>query len=109
MGEEHSVEVMYCDEKGYIVRCTCCQQIQIVYGNIAIDQTAQDFRYLSQLIDRYRLSHRDSEAETCRNIFIKTPFKNLRILFSYKELLEFHEMLQKVLLMLEAEQLLEEL
>ncbi len=99
----HEVEVLYHDKKGYVVRCTNCQCYQIAFGTIALDQRPNEFSDFTQLIDRTLKQYSAVNSERHKEIYLSTPYPGIRLLFSYNELFELHEMLQKVSLILEAE------
>lgn len=103
--QQHDIQVLHQDQYGYVVRCVHCRCIQIAFNNIAIDQDLSEFHSMVQVIDTYYREHCHGAGQEChlRNIFVDTPFEKFRLIFSFTELHKLHNMLQKVRLMLEVD------
>ncbi len=100
------VEMLFHSRYGYVLRCRHCLLYHLAFGNIAIDQSKQDLIDLTFLIERYHHQYQQSNKESCRCIFIETPFNGFRLVFSLKELALFNEMLQKTYLIIQAEDII---
>jgi hypothetical protein len=77
--------------------------MQVAFNNLTIDQDRFEFLSLVKVVHSYWLEHQDKKGQKLRNIFVDTPFEKLRLIFSYQELYDFHNMLQTVSLLLQAE------
>lgn len=103
--QKHDVQILHQDCLGYVVRCRHCKRIQVVFNNIAIDQDRGEFTSLVKVIESYYRDHHDlpGQCRNLRNIQVETPLDKMRLVFSLNELYAFHNMLQKVELMLQVD------
>lgn len=103
--QEHDLQILHQERCGYVVRCRCCKCIQVAFNNIAIDQDRKEFASLVNVIESYYRDHHDlpEQCRNLRNIQVETPFAKIRLVFSLGELSAFNNMLQKVELMLQVE------
>ncbi|MCB0629387.1 MAG: DUF6686 family protein [Saprospiraceae bacterium] len=101
----HDIQILHKDRYGYVVQCRHCKCIQVAFNNIAIDQDRNEFTSLVKVIESYYRDHHDLPDQCCnfRNIQVETPFEKMRLVFSLGELYAFHNMLQKVELMLQVD------
>jgi hypothetical protein len=101
--QQHEVQILHQDKSGYVVRCRHCHGMQVTFNNLTIDQDKHEFESLARVVYSYWCEHQDKKGQKLRNIFVETPFEKFRLIFSYQELSNFHNMLQKVSLILRAE------
>lgn len=103
LSPDHDLQILHQDQCGYVVRCRHCGCMQVAFNNLAIDQDKFEFQSLARVVQLYCQDHQHKEGVKIRDIFLDTPFEKLRLVFSYPELYAFHNMLQKVNLILQAE------
>lgn len=95
-------EVIIKNDLGYVVRCTHCKCVNVAFGNIALHQYDWELRALEQLTWRHLLAWKQKYVPNVKEIRIDTPMHNFQLLFAYEELQQFHDMLLKATLILNA-------
>jgi len=98
--------VLHHDGRGYVAHCAGCRRVQAAFGNVVLSLTQEEFEALAK-----RIAVREEEHAHCRDcpvkdIYLHTPAENMLFVFSGKELLALHEMLEQSRLLLEVKALL---
>ncbi len=83
---EFSIQI----EKGKIVRCSQCSQLQIEFGNIEIEVDICKFWTLLKFVNRIKLEPRGRDR-----ILLPLAGKQIYSIFTQPEFLEFKRMLHK--------------
>lgn len=103
-----SQNILYQDNNGYVVHCSCCDTFRIAYGTIAFDQSESSLLSLMNILEAYYLQYNGLVEPSCRCIQIVTPFNGFRLLFSIEDLQLFGNMLQESYLLFRAERTMNE-
>ncbi len=103
-GNYHEPQVLFHDKNGFVVRCQECLLYQVTFGNVAIDMYQEDFSQIANFIDQKVKLYNDCLPKDQKTIFIKLPADGIKMVFSYKELCSFNDMLQTTKLLLLAEE-----
>ena len=91
----------------YTAICAHTQQLQLGFGNIALQMKPHEFtRLLSQVEDTFRHFSSSNACPSCRNIIIETSVKNMAFNFSLCELEMLLEVMQRTEMLLEAKSII---
>ncbi len=83
------------DQKGYVVECKDCQNIQIGFGNVQATIYATDFDKLQRYIGTAVENHIPGNNKGARTIVLKTPYEGFSILLSETELQDLCYMVEQ--------------
>ena len=97
---------LFYSKEGYVVKCIHCDKIQMAFGNVILNLSQKEFQEIRlETIDKIR-EHRNPAFPEQKNITYYTDSDNIRLVFSYKDLELFYEILQQANLMLEVNNIL---
>ncbi len=83
------------EEQGFVVECAQCHKIQVAFGMLLASFSESEFHRFRSYI-RTRLYETIPDAHiNDKTIMLNTPCESLNLLFSYRELNDFHEMLEQ--------------
>ena len=100
------VNVLVNTKYGYAISCSCCEYLQIGFGNVSIDQCPGEFQRFVEIIGGLVRKFAHCQAPpTLRSICLPTPFTGFNLLLSRQELEQLNEMLQTAVLIMKAENL----
>ena len=88
-------------EEYYIGICTCCNVINLVYRNIAIKLSEEQFEYFKNYLNELQEEYYSLKSRTGKSIFMSSSNPNIVFCFSIKELHELRKLLNESSLMLE--------
>lgn len=81
-------------EKGYVIRCLQCNNIQLGFGNVAITLCKDEFyRFQQSIAGIYEQHGQDEKRKGIKNIHLPTPCEGMMLLLSAGELNQLHGML----------------
>ncbi|MEO1259696.1 MAG: DUF6686 family protein [Bacteroidota bacterium] len=90
-------EVIISNRQGVATRCKCCGGLNVGYGQFMLLFNADSFEgFLADIKLHYKRRNLPGEDRRLKNIFIKTPAKEVSLLFCLDELSEFINFLQKI-------------
>lgn len=98
-------EILHFEKAGYVIRCSDCQHFHVAFGNISMDQSQEAFDQFKNIITVHYQKHVNHRPLDSRDIWVASPCRGLRFLFSVNELRQLHEILQKAHLILMAEKI----
>lgn len=102
-------QTLYHDnEKGYIIHCLYCNNIQLGFGNIAITFCKEEFFRFQQAISRVHAGLERGQADSpLKNITLPTPCDGINLLLSPRELSQLDHMLDMAETELRSQELIE--
>lgn len=84
---------------GYVVRCTECGYLQLVFGTTMLTLTNKDFSALYNIaafhMNTVSVNDKGLLSDDTKGIFLSTPSSGCCIVLTVKELHRFHEILDK--------------
>ncbi|NRB51830.1 MAG: hypothetical protein HRU41_29430 [Saprospiraceae bacterium] len=90
---------------GFVSFCDCCNTFQIVYGNLALVKSEQEFQKLIHTLSDIRRYYRLEGKDNHKTIWLDTSLSGVRFVFSYNEATEMQELAEEAYLIYKAEQL----
>lgn len=97
---------LFYSKDGYVVKCIHCSKIQMAFGNVILNLSTREFQEMRlKTIDKIRENKFPAFPEQ-KNITYNTDSDNIRLVFSFRDLEVFYEMLQQANLMLEVNNIL---
>jgi hypothetical protein len=102
----HYQSLYYNDKIGYAIRCTECEKIQVVYGNLVMTFSREDFNDFRLWIKKISSNQPASQNQMIRCIMIQAPCQGIQLLVSASELQEFDTMLEAADTELQSQQLI---
>ena len=93
-------------KEGYTGKCSCCDNINFVYKNIAIKFTPDEFDMFSTYLNTLNTEDFILENINGRNVFMRSPVKNIVFCFSKAEIEEIRELLNETALLLDVYRIL---
>lgn len=93
-----------CD--GFIGICECCSNVNLLYKNIAIKLKEEEFEYFRNYLNELNPDDFIIKSRHGRNVFMRTPVKNIVLCFSKYELKELTMLFNEATLMLTAYKIL---
>lgn len=90
-------EILLTDKNGIATQCKGCGNIHVGYGNFMITFSSCNFStFCNDMEKTYHKRNLKEEHRLTKNIFVKTPTKEVSLLFCLEELEEFICFLKKV-------------
>ncbi|GAB4245510.1 MAG: hypothetical protein Kow0027_05980 [Saprospiraceae bacterium] len=95
--EDCKYEILLADRRGVATRCRCCGNINVCYDCFMLVFTSENFPLFTSDLEQTYHSHQ--QAGGCRrlkNIFIKTPAREVSLVFCLDEMQAFLHFLKEV-------------
>lgn len=101
-------KVLEYNPTGYVMRCQDCGHLQMAFGNVVLNLVEEDFWSFKELIsiNAEKNNTADNSPETTC-IYIDTPCRNMKLLFSLNEIKNVAKLLEEAALLLQINLLLE--
>lgn len=93
---------------GFVSFCDCCQTFQIVFGNIALVKSEEEYLKLIRTLSDIRRYYRQEGKDNHKNIWLDTSLPGVRFVFSYNETTAMQNLAEQAYLIYKAEQLINE-
>jgi hypothetical protein len=90
----HYQALYHCDKIGYVVQCTECENIQVVFGNVVMTYSREDFDDFRCWIKNISDNQPSGQNPMIRCIMIQAPCQGIQLLLSAAELQELCIMLE---------------
>lgn len=99
--DSHDIVLLAQASNGYITVCTCCGTLNLLFNNIALNFTEDEFYYFKNYFDDLQ-ERRDKEVDlTEQNVYMSTPVKNMLFCFSLLEIRQLKRLLAEASIMLQ--------
>lgn len=95
--------VFHHDQHGYLSYCPGCHNFQLGFGNVYLVQSKDDLTYLAEIIGKMLRRNTHRKDRYLRNIHLDTPYEGFGLLLSVVDLERLDHMLQKTVLILQAD------
>lgn len=82
-------------EHGYVVRCASCDHIHVGFGSTVLAFSQDQFCEFVNTIQGYYDYNKDTDQPEVKSIQIPTVARSIFLLYSFKELALFRDLLQK--------------
>lgn len=110
MTDHHHYQLLHKNELGYIMKCSDCQKIQALIGNLYTWMPMNEYRKFTKAI--HGIASHDTDLwctiDGIEKIHIRTPVQNIMLSFSKKEFELLQELINVSMLLLESQLLLAE-
>jgi hypothetical protein len=93
---------------GKVLRCACCDRLEVVFGNIALAEEPALFERFRQIVKRLDLDALESRIDGARPILLSVDGEKLTFRFTRAEAIELQELLDGAAAMLELGTMLDE-
>jgi len=100
--------VIFQTPNGKVLRCACCDRLEVVFGNIALAEEPVLFERLRQIVKQLDLDALESRVDGDRPILLSVDGEKLAFRFTRAEAVELHELLDGAAAMLELGTMLDE-
>lgn len=97
-------KTLHQSNNGYVTQCSRCNHIRIVFGNFCITQSKEGLQTMASDIGKFYETKQSEEKN--KNIYLRTPAKNIMLVLTINELEELNNLLQQASLLLEANNIL---
>lgn len=104
MNRHSSTDKLHQNEYGYVLTCTCCDELQLHFGNVMIQMPVRGLQNLSSVMVEMKDS-REGKPEVGRYL-IRTPQQNMYITATESEFDGLIELVETSLCMYEVNKLL---
>ncbi|MEO1260921.1 MAG: DUF6686 family protein [Bacteroidota bacterium] len=90
-------EILFNGKEGICTRCKGCGNMHVGYGNFMLAFSPENFSAFVQDMDNtYQSRNVAGEDRLVKNIFVKTPAKEVTLLFCLQEMKAFVQFLRKI-------------
>lgn len=93
--------------EAYIAKCKCCSKINVIYKNIALKLSLEEFYFFKHYFDQINPEYYFLESYTGKNIFVNSPIRNIVFCFSSEEVEELKKILNEAAVMMQVFEILE--
>lgn len=100
--------VYHQNDFGYSSRCGCHCHLQLVFGNIALLMSVEEFIGLKKQVHHTYQHFSGSKCIHCKDIYVDTSVNNMSFVFSYWEVEQLYEIMKGTTLLLEVEGILQD-
>jgi len=101
-------QTLYNDNKnGYVIRCEGCENLQVTFGNFIVNFSKAEFNQFINIVKKLKAQQHLPADIAVKSIIIPTACDGVRLLFSYRELLELNNMLDAADTELQSQQLID--
>lgn len=80
---------------GYVVKCEICENLHVVFGNLAFPIKETDFVNLYSVVEKELKFRKDDKELSARKIYLTIPGSSISMVFSINELKAFSELLHE--------------
>ena len=91
--KDREMKVLHKNSLGYVAKCTCCDDIQIKFGNAILSFTNEEYKDFDSFFDAikedFELEPRDFKCD----YLVNTEIDGLILSFSYSELCQAIELM----------------
>ena len=90
-------EILFNGKEGICTRCKGCGNMHVGYGNFMLVFTPENYTaFVNDLDNTYQNRNVPGEDRFIRDIFVKTPAKEVSLLFCLQEMEAFIRFLRKI-------------
>lgn len=100
--------VLFRTPNGKVLRCACCDRLEVVFGNIAVAEEPWLFERFRQLVKQLDLDALESRIDGERPILLPVDGEKITFRFTRAEAVELQELLDGAAAMLELGEMLDE-
>jgi len=94
MHSQHNSSLLHETENGSIIKCSCCQNLQVIFGNMVLRLEYEQFLTFMECIDQIDLDKPNhSSLPNDKTFMVKLP-NNIAFAFSRDEMAELKELLE---------------
>lgn len=86
---------LYFGDDGYVVRCKKCGHYQIAYSSSMLNLPAEDFKKLCSIVKKKHFEEDFYNNHCAKSVVIPTPSNGMYMLFTKKETMRLHEILEE--------------
>ncbi|PQJ35311.1 hypothetical protein BSZ35_12500 [Salinibacter sp. 10B] len=107
----HSIDdssLIFQTENGKVLRCACCDRIEVVFGNIAVAEEPFLFKRFRQAVKQIDVEAQQSRIDAERPILLSVDGDRFAFRFTREEALELEELLDGAAAMLELGEIVDE-
>lgn len=100
------MRLLYHDEAGRVYKCTCCDKIQILFANVSMQQSLDEWLYFKESLE-WMIYETPQMSETHR-FSIKSGLGEMAIRLNRQQLGELVELIDGAAAMIELQDILED-
>lgn len=101
-----NTEILHQNEVGKVMTCTCCEDMQVHFGNVMLQMPIQGVRNLTTVL--HKMGEEYADRVPAGKYVIRTPQQNMFITATQSELQGLVELLDTSLYMQEVKKMLSE-
>jgi cephalosporin hydroxylase len=101
-----NLKVLHHNEHGHVVQCANCRHLQIGYGTTVISMDTDEFEKFNNAISESYEEYKNAHFSEFKNITMHTPYKQIRLVFSPRDLMLLQDLLGQAGIMMEVNSLL---
>ena len=96
-----NTEILHATNFGKVIDCSCCNEMQLSFGNVLIQMPMQGFDNLSQVLTKMTTSksYKEIVESGIGRLVINTPHRGLSITVSPKEFEQLTELIDTAVYM----------
>jgi hypothetical protein len=100
--------VIFRTPNGKVLRCACCERLEVAFGNIAVADDPPLFERFRQIVKQLDLDAMESRIDSERPILLPVDGEKVTFRFTREEAVELQELLDGAAAMLELGEMLDE-
>ena len=107
----HSIDdssLIFQTENGKVLRCACCDRIEVVFGNISVTEEPFLFKRFRHAVKQIDAEEQADRRDDERPILLSVDGDRFAFRFTREEALELEELLDGAAAMLELDEMLDE-
>jgi hypothetical protein len=88
-----SYKTLHHSADGYVIKCNCCNKLQVAFGTTCMSYTEEQYRDYISLVDKYIENNKTAGCRDQKAITLPTVARSISLVYSLNELEKLRSLL----------------